>query len=141
MRHFHLSGGDENGPHGEVDEVHLFLYPFAQERFWDLIGKDLPDRFSAVILKQCCEGISYLHGKGLIHRDIKPANMTVVSRSPSRFIIIDFGVATWETTSTNHMVGTIRYLAPEVLALKRKTSTTSYNQSVDVWGLGVSFYQ
>jgi serine/threonine protein kinase len=56
-----------------------------------------------------------------MHRDIKPENI-LASAAPIRGVIIDFGCATWEKTSKDHMKGTIRYLAPEIIALKEKTA-------------------
>ena len=77
-----------------------------------------------------------------MHRDIKPENI-LASDSPIQAVIIDFGCETWERTSKDHMKGTIRYLAPEVVALKEKTAppNTTYDVSADVWGMGLTAYE
>ncbi len=67
--------------------------------------------------------------------------MSVVPSSPPRLVLLDFGVATFEQTSSEHMAGTIPYLAPEVVSLKRGQSQRPYNKLVDIWGYGLSFYQ
>ena len=77
-----------------------------------------------------------------MHRDIKPDNI-LASASPLCAVIIDFGCATWERTSTDHEKGTIRYLAPEVIALKAKNPprNLTYNMSADVWGMGLTAWE
>ena len=77
-----------------------------------------------------------------MHRDIKPENI-LASASPVQAVIIDFGCATWERTSKDHMKGTIRYLAPEIIALKENTAPprTTYDVSADVWSMGLTAYE
>lgn len=77
-----------------------------------------------------------------MHRDIKPGNI-VISTTPLQAVIIDFGCATWHTSSRDHMQGTIRYLAPEILALKEGKAplVATYGPKGDVWGLGLSMYE
>lgn len=75
-----------------------------------------------------------------MHRDIKLAS---APPSPLRAVIIDFGAATFAPTSNDHMKGTIRYLAPEIMALKHGTTRpgTVYDKSADVWAAGVTAYE
>lgn len=81
---------------------------------------------------------AYLHGKGIMHRDYKLENIAVVRTSPEiHVVLIDFGHAIRAEQSRDHMKGTVRYLAPEVLALKHGRSSEPYSSSVDVWALGV----
>lgn len=77
-----------------------------------------------------------------MHRDIKPENV-LASEFPIRAVIIDFGCATWEKTSKDHMKGTIRYLAPEIIALKDNTAprNAAYDMSADVWSMGLTAYE
>ena len=62
--------------------------------------------------------IAYIHAAGIIHRDIKPANVLIGSDGQAR--LTDFGIAqpvdATRMTRTGDVIGTGRYLAPEVLA-------------------------
>ena len=94
------------------------------------------------ICRQCVEGLAWIHSKGVIHRDIKPLNMGVVSLHPVSALIIDFGHSTLEHSSTDHMKGTVPYLAPEILDLKCGLGfNTPYTNAVDVYSMGISCFQ
>jgi hypothetical protein len=59
--------------------------------------------------------LAAIHGAGVVHRDLKPANVLFGLGTPK---VIDFGIAraldaTSGPTRTDHMVGTIAYMAPE----------------------------
>ncbi|MFI5937668.1 serine/threonine-protein kinase [Actinoplanes sp. NPDC051494] len=59
--------------------------------------------------------LTAIHGAGVIHRDLKPANVLVAMGGIK---VIDFGIArpfeaTSKHTRTDHMVGTVAYMAPE----------------------------
>lgn len=70
-----------------------------------------------------------VHEKGIVHRDLKPSNIMLRTGHGSHFdfdidpvdpVIIDFGIAQAaeesRMTSTGLMMGTISYLAPEVIS-------------------------
>jgi serine/threonine protein kinase len=77
-----------------------------------------------------------------MHRDIKLDNV-LGSVQPLQAVIIDFGQATWDRASSDHMKGTIRYLAPEIMALKHMTApaNATYSQSADVWSMGLTIFE
>lgn len=76
-----------------------------------------------------------------MHRDLKPENV-LASASPVQAVIIDFGCATWAKSSNNHMQGTIRYLAPEVIAIKDRIAPLgTYDNSADVWSMGITAHE
>lgn len=86
--------------------------------------------------------VCYLHQCQIAHRDLKPENFLIANEvdpanpdDMSRLKITDFGLSCVfqigeELTST---VGTITFMAPEVLA-------KSYDQSCDIWSCGVIMY-
>lgn len=77
-----------------------------------------------------------------MHRDIKLDNV-LGSAQPLQAVIIDFGHATWEKSSSDHMKGTVRYLAPEIIAIKHMSApaNTTYDQSADVWSMGLTIFE
>ena len=90
-------------------------------------------------------GLAYLHDdKGIMHRAINPNNLAIRSFSCSRGVIIDLDAALDAPTSTDHMEGTLPYLAPEIISpkqwehRKRGNKPDSYNNRVDLWALGLS---
>ena len=99
------------------------------------------DADRGIIFQQLIEAVEYIHQNGLIHRDIKPGNVSILSLTPPKSQLIDFGSATIKTESTNHMTGTIKYLAPEIIALKKGITQRPYTRAVDIWSLGISAYQ
>jgi hypothetical protein len=70
------------------------------------------------LARELLGAVGHIHAAGLLHRDIKPSN--VLLESDGRALLTDFGVATREDTTrltqTGNVLGTARYLGPEVLA-------------------------
>ncbi|MEU8401292.1 serine/threonine-protein kinase [Nonomuraea sp. NPDC048892] len=61
--------------------------------------------------------LTAIHGAGVVHRDLKPSNVLLSPVGPR---VIDFGIARaldtlGGVTSTGEIVGTPRYMSPEVL--------------------------
>lgn len=78
-------------------------------------GKTLDEQLSLSI--EICEGVKALHDAGVIHRDIKPANILmkngVVKLTDFSFgAFVDHDSTT--ITTTNQLVGTSGYIAPEI---------------------------
>jgi serine/threonine protein kinase len=70
-----------------------------------------------------CEALAAAHAAGIVHRDVKPSN--VLMGGDQRIRLTDFGIAQPESgtqlTLTGQVMGTLRYLAPEVKAGGRST--------------------
>ncbi|GAU88418.1 hypothetical protein RvY_01123 [Ramazzottius varieornatus] len=118
-----------------------------QERVWRLF-------------REMVEGIGHIHQQGIIHRDLKPANIFIDSQDHVK--IGDFGLATHtlmsrstfadnlaelamegldgllDDASRTGRVGTALYVAPELDGLIGKMS---YSQKVDMYSLGICFFE
>lgn len=64
------------------------------------------------VLAQAASAIHFLHEQGVIHCDIKCSNLMITSRR--RAVLLDLGLAVREG-NTQPLVGTLQYMAPEVL--------------------------
>ena len=85
-----------------------------------------------VWVHECACGLAYLHRAGVQHRDLKLDN--VLLHGSMRAKICDFGISTREQMeATCHSVGTMRYLAPEVIY-------GAYTPSADVHSFGMLAY-
>jgi len=87
------------------------------------------------ILVPIADGLADLHRRGVVHRDIKPQNILF---GDDRAKLADLGLAQSgdgqdisELTTPGTTVGTLAYLAPEVLAGERASA------AADVYALGV----
>ncbi len=89
------------------------------------------------ILCQICDGLHSAHQSGIIHRDIKPSNIIIDKSGHAK--IFDFGLATIQgtekLTEPGSALGTIGYISPEQLQLKK------VDQRTDLFALGVMIYE
>ncbi len=68
------------------------------------------------LARELLAALAHVHGAGIVHRDIKPANILLDARGGVH--LTDFGIAHSEgassLTQTGIVIGTMKYLAPEV---------------------------
>ena len=74
----------------------------------------------AAVVRQIASALHAAHEHALIHRDVKPANILVTTDPPHAYLT-DFGIAKHlggedDLTITQGWVGTVDYLAPELVA-------------------------
>ncbi|CAF4953830.1 unnamed protein product, partial [Rotaria sp. Silwood1] len=101
--------------------------------------KSLSERESAKIMYVIIKTIEQLHRNSIVHRDLQPRNIMYLdkSRRPSSLRIVDFGFAKQQRAENGLLMTpcfTKEYAAPEVLSRKK------YNESCDIWSLGVLLY-
>uniref|UniRef100_A0A8C5X3B0 eIF-2-alpha kinase GCN2 n=1 Tax=Malurus cyaneus samueli TaxID=2593467 RepID=A0A8C5X3B0_9PASS len=109
------------------------------------------------LFREILDGLAYIHEKGMIHRDLKPVNIFLDSDDHVK--IGDFGLATDHPANAvvskqeenlsdgsavsdpsgnlTGMVGTALYVSPEVQGSTKST----YNQKVDLFSLGIIFFE
>ncbi|MCP3690994.1 MAG: serine/threonine protein kinase, partial [Planctomycetaceae bacterium] len=116
------------------------------QRLIDKAGLVLPYDPSRLApwLGPVCEALDFIHQKGYVHRDIKPSN--ILFDPTGQPYISDFGVvkaiteANGETppeslTDTDHVIGTVAYLAPEML------SPDEISGQADQYSLAITIYE
>jgi serine/threonine protein kinase len=104
--------------------------------------RDKREIFDAKVLlswmRQIVSAIRYLTENDIMHRDIKPDNILICNegienREDWVMKLIDFGCAV-PGTEREGMVGTVGYMAPEIM-------TEKYSVKVDVYSLGAVLYE
>ncbi|MCX4730401.1 serine/threonine-protein kinase [Streptomyces sp. NBC_01363] len=101
----------------------------------------LPLRRTAAIGLQVLGGLRAVHEARVVHRDVKPAN--ILFAKDDFAILADFGIATFDgavpLTRAGELIGTFKYLAPELLGQTSQESAAT--PASDLWSLGVTLYE
>ena len=120
-------------------EVALILDYVDGEPLSEIVARDggLPRRRAIEVVRQVAEALAAAHAAGIVHRDVKPSNILLDTEGTAH--LIDFGIAqsaeaTSHLTGVGSVVGTLRYLPPEVLRGEPATPAS------DVWALSALAY-
>jgi len=103
----------------------------------------LPERQALVLGVQIAEALAEAHARGVLHRDLKPGNVMLTPGGDAK--VLDFGLAKMlgrdsstisrSMTGSGEIVGTLAYMAPEVLRGEEADART------DVYGLGMLLFE
>jgi serine/threonine-protein kinase len=97
----------------------------------------LPPERALALLRQVADALDAAHEAGLVHRDVKPANVLLARE---HCYLSDFGLARESTarsgvTDSGQIVGTVDYVAPEVVAGGEITA------KADLYALGCVLFE
>ena len=92
---------------------------------------------ASYIMHQLFSVVNYCHKMKIIHRDLKPENI-LINKNENGFVqikVCDFGTSLMFNRGDvqDELVGSIYYIAPEVLKKK-------YNSKCDLWSCGIIMY-
>jgi len=106
----------------------------------DTISKEAPlsPARALALLEPVVSALAAAHRAGLIHRDVKPENVLIAD--DGRIKVADFGLAkavsaTTQHTATGVLIGTVSYVAPELVIEGRSDARA------DVYAVGVILYE
>ncbi len=121
----------------------LGRFYLAMERVHGESVRRLIDRFKRIsveralaITYQVVDALELAHRSDVVHRDIKPTNIIVTAAGVAK--VVDFGIAQLprsEITDPGQLVGTVSYLAPEMLLGK------STDSRADQYAVGAVLYE
>lgn len=104
----------------------------------------LPVADACEVIRHTALGLQYAHEHGMVHRDIKPSNLMLTIEGQVK--ILDLGLALLqtpeavsgaggETTSSEQIMGTVDYMAPEQAADSHRVDI-----GADIYSLGCTLY-
>lgn len=97
---------------------------------------ELSNRQCRDIVRELCNVLAFLHGKGIIHRDIKPSN--ILLRKNGHICLIDFDAARMPKEDSEQdtvLLGTRGYAPPEQYGFAQT------DERADIYALGVTMRQ
>ena len=94
-------------------------------------------------MRQCLEGLAFVHGRGVVHRDLKPCNVLLSGRPENPIAkIADLGLAkNFDKAGFSGMTVTGAFAGTPTFMPKEQLVNFKYVKPVtDVWSLGATFY-
>ena len=146
LNHPHVVGVYDQGDDTSdgTDTVFLVMEYVPGHTLRDVIRKEAPMSPSRALalLEPVVSALAAAHRAGLIHRDVKPENVLIADEAHGgRIKVADFGLAKAVSADTQHtatggvLIGTVSYLAPELVIDGRADARA------DVYAAGVVLYE
>jgi len=110
-------------------------YGLLFKKYTEGLFKPKNEKELCLFMYKLLEALNYCHRLGYVHRDVKPSNIFFARQDDSRLEVVlgDFGLATRTQDCEDDTVGTVPYMAPEMLIIG------DYGDEVDIWSAGVVF--
>ena len=141
IRHPNVVGVFDFGVHDGVP--YLVMELIDGESLAELLARESALSLARTldILLPLLSAVAELHASGVVHRDIKPANILLARGGPTCPKLADFGVSRFTDdspalTRSGAIIGTIEYLAPELI----RRGAAAVERS-DQYALGVILYE
>ncbi|GAA1920288.1 Stk1 family PASTA domain-containing Ser/Thr kinase [Nocardioides hwasunensis] len=146
LNHPHVVGVYDQGDDTSEgqDTVFLVMEYVPGHTLRDVIRKESPmsPTRALALLEPVVSALGAAHRAGLIHRDVKPENVLIADEAHGgRVKVADFGLAKAVSADTQHtatggvLIGTVSYLAPELVVDGRADARA------DVYAAGVVLYE
>jgi len=125
---------DQGSADGQTFMVMEYVAGMTLRDALDKFGKLSPAR-SLDLLDAILQGLAAAHRAGILHRDLKPENVFLAD--DGRIKLGDFGLAREASaaTSTGSLMGTIAYIAPELLTRGHADARS------DVYSAGIMLFE
>ena len=133
---------DSNGNGNEFGIVMEFVNGGS---LFDLLNDKTKQISREQSIRMGCEitsAVAYLHKRGILHRDLKSLNVMLTRDLQCK--LIDFGTARVKNltkTTTNAIVGSIPWMAPELLSHEDDSTSPPYSFASDIYSLGLTLWE
>lgn len=146
LNHPHVVGVYDQGDDDSdgTDTVFLVMEYVPGHTLRDVVRKEapMPPARALALLEPVVSALAAAHRAGLVHRDVKPENVLIADEAHGgRVKVADFGLAKAVSADTQHtatggvLIGTVSYLAPELVVDGRSDARA------DVYAAGVVLYE
>jgi len=138
LSHPHVVSVYDQGEDGGSPYLVMELVPGHTLRDTITSQSPLAPRRALALLEPVLAALAAAHRAGLVHRDIKPENVLISDEGAVK--VADFGLARAVTADTQHtstgvLIGTVSYIAPEIVTEGRADARA------DVYSAGILLYE
>src|SRR5688572_1226903 len=146
LNHPHVVGVYDQGDDTSdgTDTIFLVMEYVPGHTLRDVLRKEapMPPARALALLEPVVSALAAAHRAGLVHRDVKPENVLIADEAHGGTVkVADFGLAKAVSADTQHtatggvLIGTVSYLAPELVIDGRSDARA------DVYAVGVVLYE